>query len=72
MAKMIEVTQTGGVVSSKSADEKILINADMIIKIEDTDENYAGDSRILLIDKSAVYVNESQEELRVLINIHKH
>ena len=72
MAKMIEVTQTGGVVSSKSSDEKILINADMIIKIEDTDENYAGDSRILLIDKSAVYVNESQEELRVLINIHKH
>lgn len=68
MASMIEVTQAGDSVTVKNADEKILVNADMIIRIEDTDENYAGDSRILLIDGTPIYVNESLQKLSRLIN----
>ena len=68
MAKMIIVTQAAGMVSSIADDEVILINADMILRIDDTDENYAGDSRILLSDGSAIYVVESLSELAERIN----
>ncbi len=68
MAKMIRVTQAAGAVTSTSDDEIILLNADKIIRIDDTDENYAGDCRILLSDGSAVYVTESQNALFEIIN----
>lgn len=68
MAHIIKVTQAAGVVASTADDEVILINADMIVRIDDTDENYAGDSRILLSDGSAIYVVESLAELVQRVN----
>lgn len=68
MAKMIRVTQAAGAVTSTSDDEVILLNADMIVRIDDTDENYAGDCRILLNEGTAIYVIESQNTLEKLIN----
>jgi len=68
MATMIRVTQAAGAVTSTSDDEVILINADMIVRIDDTDDNYAGDCRIQLSDGSAIYVVESQNTLANLIN----
>lgn len=68
MAKMIKVTQAAGVVASTDDDEVILINADMIVRIDDTDDNYAGDCRILLSDGSAIYVVESLDILADVIN----
>ena len=68
MAKMIRVTQAAGAVTSTSDDEVILINAEMIVRIDDTDDNYTGDCRILLSDGSAIYVIESQSALFDSIN----
>jgi len=68
MAKMIRVTQAAGMASTTSDDEVILINADMIIRVDDTDENYAGDSRILLNDGSALYVVESLTDIEIRVN----
>jgi len=68
MAKMIRVTLSEGETVCTSDDTVILINSDRILKIDDTDENYAGDSRVQMSDGSAIYVTESLDELEKRIN----
>ncbi len=64
MAHIIELTKSEGQTASTDDDIKILVNADVILKIEDTKDDYAGDTRITFVDGSTLYVCESLHELK--------
>lgn len=68
MPKMIRITQAADMSSTTSDDEVLLINAELIIRIDGTDDNYAGDSKVTMTDGSAIYVSESLSELELRIN----
>jgi len=67
MAHIIELTKSTGATSSEADDIKILINADVILKIEDTLDDYAGDTRITFVDGSTLYIVESLQDLKKLL-----
>lgn len=67
MAHIIELTKSEGRTASKADDIKILINADVILKIEDTLDDYAGDTRITFVDGSTLYITESLAQLKKLL-----
>ena len=67
MAHIIELTKSEGATASENDDIKILVNADHLLKIEDTEENYAGDCKLTFIDGSTLYVCESFIELKQIL-----
>jgi len=65
MSKMITVTE----VTSAEEFEKKLINSDLILKIEDTNEDSYGKSIIFFQgDPLEIHTNQTLEELKNLIN----
>jgi len=62
---MITITE----VTPDEESENKLINSDLILKIEDTDENSYGNSIIFFKENPLkIHVNETQDELKNLIN----
>ena len=68
MPKMIRITQAAEMSSESNEGEVLLINAELILRIDGTDDNYAGDSKVSMTDGSAIYVSESLSELELRIN----
>jgi len=67
MPKFIELTTSDRQTKDTSDDITVLVNADLIIKIDDTEENYAGDTRVQFVDGSALYVSETLAELKAML-----
>lgn len=68
MAKIITVTKPGGTYNGPTDDTLVHINADNVIQIiEDPVEENLSNS-IIMSDNSKIYVKETAEEVKNLIN----
>ncbi|MCD4743893.1 MAG: hypothetical protein K8R67_15635 [Desulfobacteraceae bacterium] len=68
MAHIVTVTIAGGGYWGPENDTPTSINADKILEIKDAGEEELGSSIIRLDDNSKMWVVETQDELKKIIN----
>lgn len=68
MAHIVTVTVAGGAYLGPENDTPTSINTDRILEITNAGEDEIGTSIIRLDDNTKLWVTESQEELKEIIN----